>query len=216
MSCGLRSAERLRCMFGRRFLSYIFLLLALSTPFVVLPLLQSFLIVEKKISKADALVLMAGSPEIRIPPLGILYKKQSFAKILLTNDGILGGWSPDHGRNLYHVEWAEQALLRQGVPAEAIVTLPFSVSGTFYDAFHAMDYATRKGMDSVMIVTSDYHTRRTLWSFEHHRQKDTIIIGMYPVPEIEAGDLTMRRLKIFAVELGKLIYYQVRYGLTAF
>ncbi|MCP3178126.1 YdcF family protein [Desulfuromonas sp. KJ2020] len=192
------------------------LFLLTAAPIVLLPLLESYLTVTRPQNKTDALVLMAGSIWERLPPLVELYEQGVSDKILLTNDGVLGRYSKEHGRNLYHVEWAEQALLKRGVAAEAIVKLPYSASGTYYDASHAVDYARAEGMKSLVVVTSDYHTRRTLWSFNFHAKNESISIGVYPGPNHKGAAWNLHRLKVLLGEFVKLVYYQVRYGLTTF
>ena len=96
--------------------------------------LETYLIFEKPITQADAIVVMAGSPGERLPAASFLYRQGTAPKIILTNDGVFSAWSELFQRNLYEIEWAEQALIQDGIPEQAIVKLPFSESGTYYDA----------------------------------------------------------------------------------
>lgn len=172
-------------------------------------LLETILVVERMTPNADALVVMAGSRSERNPVTARLYREGYASRILLTNDGILGGWSSKFQRNLYLVEWAREYLLEEGVPEDAIELLGFSESGSYYDALNTRSHVLAAGnIQSLLVVTSDYHTRRTLWVFEHVFSGMNIRIGVYPIPKDKG-----RRLGVLATELVKLVYYRVRYGL---
>lgn len=173
--------------------------------------LERLLVAGPTFTRADALVVMAGSRE-RLPAAVRLYQQGAAAKVLLTNDGVIGGWSTADQRNLAQVEWARRYLLNQGVPDAAIVMLPFSRSGSYYDALHARDYVLAAGgIKKLLVVTSDYHTRRTLWTFRRILSATDVVVGVYPVRK--DPDYRGRRLRILSLELIKFIYYQLRYGL---
>lgn len=198
-----------RCLLGMMAAGLVFYGAA---PGIFIPLLERYLVIAQPLQRADALVLMAGTPLERLPAAARLYHQGLAAKILLTNDGVLAGWSQQHQRNLYHVEWAELELLTQGVPAETIEKLPYSASGTIHDARHAVDFARREGLRSLLLVTSDYHTRRTLWSFQRAAGDDPLSLAVYPVVGNKTSDTRFRRLYILTVEAIKNLYYRWRYA----
>ena len=70
-------------------------------------LLGNYLVVTKPLERAGAIVLMAGSATQRLPGVVDLYQRGFADTVLLTNDGVLSAWSPEHSRNLYQVEWTE-------------------------------------------------------------------------------------------------------------
>lgn len=173
-------------------------------------ILERFLVVNVPVSNPDALVVMAGSKDLRLPVVADLYHQGVAPKILLANDGMLGAWSVKHQRNLYMVEWAREDLLELGVPEEAIELLGFSVSGSIYDALNARDYILSQGdIRSVLVVTSDYHARRTLWCFRQVFSGTDIEVGVFPIPTQE----TIRYQAVFRdmEELLKYGYYFIRY-----
>ena len=90
-------------------------------------LLEKIVVVERPLSQADTLVLMAGSLRTRASTIVDLYHSEIAPRILLTNDGILGAWSQREQRNLYQVEWTKEFLVERGIP-EAVsythLTLP--------------------------------------------------------------------------------------------
>lgn len=176
--------------------------------------------VTKPVDKADALVVLAGDSAERVPAAAVLYKEGSAPTIILTNDGVRSGWSKKHQRNLYSIEWNEEALLESGVRPQDIIKLPFYRSGTIYDALTTRTYVEKARLKSIMIVTSDYHTKRSLWTFRHVFQNNPVTLNIYPVKSgtKSAGFLVdnVAMFKRLAVEWGKYIYYRVRFGLKKF
>lgn len=175
-------------------------------------LLEKIVVAEQEIFNADAMVLMAGSRYSRLPAIVRLYQEGVAPRILLTNDGVLGQWSVKYQRNLYQVEWAREYLLERGVPDGAIELLDYIDSGSYYDALNTRKYVIADGsIDSLLIVTSDYHSRRTLWVFNRVFNDLDIKIGLYPIPK--DPNYKGRRLLVNTSEIVKLAYYWVRYGL---
>jgi uncharacterized SAM-binding protein YcdF (DUF218 family) len=131
-------------------------------------------------------------------------------------NGVANAWSELFQRNLYEIEWAEQALIKDGIPEQAIVKLPFSESGTYFDAKHTVKYALDNKIESLIIVTSDYHTRRTYWTFSQMADERDIEMGTFPARPTElAGENALyryKRAKQLCVEFIKLIYYEIKYG----
>jgi uncharacterized SAM-binding protein YcdF (DUF218 family) len=194
------------------FISVAGLVLLWLAPVLLIPPLERYLVIAPTQQRADALVLMAGSPRERLPTVVRLYQAGRAPVILMANDGNRGAWSQEHQRNLYEVEWAELEMLKQGIPARAIEKLPFSASGTMHDARHAIDFARSKGLRSLLVVTVDYHTRRTLWSFQRAAGDDSLSSAVYPVTNDKTADFSFRRLYILAVEAMKNVYYWWRYA----
>lgn len=176
-------------------------------------LLEKVVVAEQTLFAADALVLMAGGRHYqRLPAVIELYEDGVAPLILLTNDGVIGGWSEEHQRNLYQVEWAREYLLERGIPADAIEVLGFIESGSYFDALNTRRYVERgNSIDSLLVVSSHYHTRRTLWTFERVFSGTDVMIGVYPIPR--SPDDNRRWLIRNSVEIVKLGYYWLRYGL---
>lgn len=196
----------------KRLLYLILLMVAgLATMKTSIPLLENFLIVSKPLPQAEALVVMAGSASERLPCAARLFHEGVAPRILLTNDGIFSAWSPDHQRNLYGIEWAELALMKLQVPQQAIGKLTYSASGSIHDALNSREEILSKGLTSIIIVTSDYHTRRSLWTFERVLRNRDIAIGSYPAVSAAGASSDFRRFLELAYELVGYIYYRVAY-----
>jgi uncharacterized SAM-binding protein YcdF (DUF218 family) len=156
---------------------------------VFAPYLAEALIVEKPLEKADAILVLGGSAVYieRTRRAAEIYKQGVAPKVLLTNDGERAGWSRKERTNIPYVELARRALVAQGVPEEAIDILPGEVTGTDWEARRLLADLERNGVRSVLLVTSAYHTRRALWTFEKFLSGKGVEFGVEHPP---AGDQT--------------------------
>ena len=146
----------------------IFLLVLLLVWVLIAPFLATNLIVEKPLEKADAILVLGGSSTFieRTHKAAELYKNGVAPKIFLTNDGLQGGWNDKEKRNPYFFERARWELIAQGVPESAIEVLPEVVEGTQDEAILLAKTAREQNLKSILLVTSAYHTRRALSTFE--------------------------------------------------
>ena len=183
--------------------------------------LARVLIVEQPLDRADAIVVLSGSETYieRVEEAASLYKAGVSSKILLTNDGRRGGWDESEKRNPYFFERARWELIRSGVPKTAIEVLMSPGDGTFGEAHTVIDNAVRSNQTSILIVTSPYHTRRALWTYQ---KIDSTInrhlaLGMksasngHQSPKWYDWWLYSTGWKTIASEYAKLAYYNMRY-----
>jgi uncharacterized SAM-binding protein YcdF (DUF218 family) len=162
--------------FGRK--SKVLLILALLTLVWIFaaPFLAENLIVEKPLEKADAIFVLGGSATYleRTDKAAELFKNGVAPKIILTDDGTRGGWSKIEQRNMPFVELARRNLIAQGVPAENIETLKPEATGTIYEARALTELSKNDNLQTILLVTSAYHTRRALRTFEREFAKENL------------------------------------------
>jgi uncharacterized SAM-binding protein YcdF (DUF218 family) len=104
------------------------------------------------------------------------------------------------------IEWSEEYLVDLGVPRRKIVKLNFYKSGTIYDVLAVKKYVFMNGINSLIIVTSDYHTRRTLWTFRQ-------LLSNYRIKLSTCSAKSLRdSTKEVVLENIKRTYYRVRFG----
>lgn len=177
------------------------------------------LIVEKPLEKADAILILSGSRVYleRTREAALMYKQGVASRILLTDDGDHSGWSRIEQRNPKFVEAARNNLIAEGVPAENIEVLPAQVSGTIDEAVALRDKISQTGWKSILLVTSAYHTRRSLWTFERVLAGSAVQIGIVSPPTGEQTPppfiwwLTGKGWSFVAVEYVKIVYYRLNY-----
>jgi uncharacterized SAM-binding protein YcdF (DUF218 family) len=198
-------------------ISIIFLILFVIWIFIA-PFLATNLIVEKPLEKADVILVLSGSSVFkeRTHRAAQIYKAGVARKILLSDDGGLAGWSVREQRNPPFVYLARQELISQGVARDDIEVLEKQVTGTIWEARNLREKTEKENWKSVVLVTSAYHTKRSLWTFEEVLGKD-IRIGIVSSPTGEETPppkiwwLSGKGWQFVAGEYVKFLVYWVYY-----
>ena len=173
------------------------------------------LVVSAPLQRADVIVIMAGSAVFkeRAQRAAELYREGRGSKIILTNDNQQSGWISDEQRNIPYHELVARFLRRQGIPDEAIETLPEPISSTHEESQLLRRYAEARGIHSLLIVTSAYHSRRALWTRRRTFAPTAITIGLDTVPPGQQAPrpaiwwLHLRGWQLVPGEYVKLVYY---------
>jgi hypothetical protein len=188
---------------------------------VLAPIAARLLIVRVTVQRADAIVVLSGSASFseRVNEAQLLYEDGLAPLILLTNDGGQAGWNEEAKRNPYFFELARWQLLEKGVPESSIRVLTPIVKGTMGEAETVVDAALQANMTSLVIVTSPYHSRRSLWTYRlvERRKGTSLDLGMEPAlswsqsPRWYAWWLSLSGWRSVPSEYLKIAYYWVRY-----
>ncbi len=160
--------------------------LAFAAWIAIAPFLADALIKDRPIEKADAIVILSGAADYRQRADGgaYAYRAGVAQRILITDDGERGGWDDREKGNPFFVDRMRAALQANGVPADAIEQLPGRVRGTDEEAEIVVRAAKERGYGSIVLVTSDYHSRRALWAFDRAAEKNgaDLAIGLIRSP----------------------------------
>jgi uncharacterized SAM-binding protein YcdF (DUF218 family) len=183
------------------------------------PFLARNLVVEKSLERADAILVLSGSSTYleRTQKAAEIFKTGVAPKIFLTDDGSRGGWDRTQQRNPFFAERAKWELMKEGVPEDAIEILPGIVEGTQDEAIVAEKTLRERNLRSILLVTSPYHTRRTLSTFETLLHKNAVEVGIvYPPPGGQSPSpnywwLSARGWRFVAGEYLKIAYYWLFY-----
>ena len=183
--------------------------------------LANRLAVEQPLPEADAILVLSGSATYieRTQKAAELYQQGIAPRILLTSDGTRAGWSRSEERNPSFVELARASLIERGVDPNAIEILSETATGTIYEARILRKKLDETGWQKVLIVTSAYHTRRALWTFEkvlaESEKKTEIGIVSAPfgqqTPSPNSWWLSPFGWSLVAGEYVKSFYYWVYY-----
>jgi uncharacterized SAM-binding protein YcdF (DUF218 family) len=165
------------------------------------PSLATYLIVARPLAHADAMLVLSGSAVYneRAFQAAELYKQGVSPRIFLTDDGVRAGWSESQQTNPRYVDLAKFGLVASGVPADAITILPGNADGTESEARILADEVERDHLSSVLIVTSAYHSRRALWTFDRIFAGKDVAVGMAHAP---LGDLNPTPTNWWRTRLG--------------
>ena len=182
---------------------------------VVAALAPRGLVVSAPLASADAIVVMSGSSAYRerTQKAAELYREGRAPLVLLTDDHTQGGWSSAQQRNPYFVERAIDELMNAGVPREQIRVAPGFATSTREEALLLKDFAVGEGLKSLLVVTSSYHSRRTLGCLRQTFAGTGTTIGLEPVGDGEPAFWWLRPegWRTVGIEYVKLIYYWFKY-----
>ncbi len=135
-----------------------------------------------------------------------LYKQGLARKILLKSEDMLLEYSPALGRNLKHDEWALKLLMRLDVAEKDIEFLVVEgrFLGTFNEAKALSRIAAQREFETLLVVSSDYHTARVWYIFSKfiRAAKKNTAMYVYGVSEHHGGYLLL-------TEFIKLVCYRV-------
>lgn len=146
------------------------------------PRAGSYLVIDNTLEPADAIVVLAGPRAAARWIEGVeLYKEKIAPSILLSTGRIVPAEDAVRAQGITfprEVDLVRAAMLQMGVPANAIETFPGAVDNTAEEATVTREIATARRWRHVIVVTSKYHTRRSLYAFEREFRGTGIIIRM--------------------------------------
>jgi uncharacterized SAM-binding protein YcdF (DUF218 family) len=162
---------------------------------------QDFLTVDSGSVKADVIIVLGGGLHERPLRAAELFKEKAAPRIIITGEG--------------DDEINRQLLLRAGVPAAAM-----QVEGKSQTTWENAEFTTKllrvEEIHSAILVTSWYHSRRALKTFEHFAPE----IRFYSRPSYFAFDRAdWKKLgvnKRMWLEFLKLPGYWICYGVNPF
>ena len=174
---------------------------------------------EAPLDTADAIVVLGGSAtykERAHEAARLLHEGRSHS-IVLTNDNMRGPWSSAEQRNLYFYERSFEELRNAGVSPQNVDLVAKPVTSTYEEAQVIREYAQQHGLQSILIVTSAYHSRRALWVFSRVFRDTGIRIGLISAtpgdesPPPTTWWLSARGWRLVPTEYVKMIYYVINY-----
>jgi uncharacterized SAM-binding protein YcdF (DUF218 family) len=175
----------------------------------------NFLVIHDPLEPADVIYLLNGDPTVRPQHAAALFRKGLAPQVVIAraydSPGVIAGAYPN-------VTDTNIAILRElGVPDSQIVELrtPEGVQHTFDEAVALRDYVREHGVHSIIIVTSDLHTRRARFIHQKVLARTSARIFMAPVPDRKYGADNWWQLEDGLVgcqnEYLKLFYYHWKY-----
>jgi len=115
----------------------------------------------------------------------------------------------------YH-ELNRQVLIRRGVPAADVVILPGAAATTYDEAVALAAFLQKRPHARVLVVTNDYHTRRSRWVFARvlADRAGQVSFVSAPTDEFPIDRWWRSQLGFLAIttEYLKLAFYAASYG----
>jgi uncharacterized SAM-binding protein YcdF (DUF218 family) len=178
-----------------------------------------YLVVSDRLEKADAIAILGGYGSVRGAEAAQLYRQKWAPRILVTKEGFPyreSDWAR-YGVIFPETDAATVAVLKYlAVPPEDIEVLDGYNDSTLDEARRCLAYMRAKGWNHLILVTSNFHTRRSRIIFRRVFRGSSILVSVRPAsPETEFNPdrWWTRRLdsKTLLLEYEKLIFYALRY-----
>jgi uncharacterized SAM-binding protein YcdF (DUF218 family) len=179
-------------------LALFILLLSLATVAILFP--QHFLIVDSGPVKADVIVVLGGGSHERPERAAELFKERTAPCIIVSGFG--------------DCEINRRVLVETGVP-DSVIELESQSRTTKENAQFTIKLLRDQKLNRVVLVTSWYHSRRALATFQHFAPE----IKFYSRPSYFAfarKDWSRNFTKRIYLEYAKLPGYWIRYGVWPF
>ena len=187
------------------------LVLALCAGLAVVSRAGRTLVVERAVGPPDAIVVLASHESERIPAAATLARQYPTSIVLLTVPRVITEFNCQ--RCMTRTEW----LSEEGVSPARVRTLPDRTVNTRDEALAVLHYWQSAPFARLAVVTSPYHTRRSLSTFQHVFGNTTVQIGSYAAtttsptrPDRWLLHGYDRRYVIY--EWAALAYYRLKFG----
>lgn len=150
--------------------------------FLILVLMGNYLVASDPLKKVDAIVVLSGAESDRIPEAARLYSEGYSDTIILTDTGLSKTPTPGTEETSIDPNGIKAGeLAEMGVPISNIILPGDIVSSTAGEAKAVLETMQKQDMESAMIVTDPYHTRRAKIIFDSVFQDTGIKLRMHPV-----------------------------------
>jgi len=180
--------------------------------------LGRYLVVEHPITKADLIVCLMGKPVERGLAAADIYRKGLASHIFVGREKLPDGNNMLVKRGIHYPEERDLLIMMMkglGVPRSAFITSESFVEGTIGEAKVIREIARKRGLRSLIIVTSPSHTRRACLTFQKVFEKDRAKIMLMPsrYSKFKAEEWWKSReyVREVIIEYQKLLYYALKY-----
>jgi uncharacterized SAM-binding protein YcdF (DUF218 family) len=205
-----------------RYSVFLFLLLLLPLILFRSPLLTSlanFLIVSDPLQKADVIAVLSGAATTRCPKAAELFRDGWAERIVMTKSSSPAEAEALQRYGLHELEFHEQCLAILQflhVPPSAVEVLDGYNQSTADEADKMRRYLLERGLKRVLLVTSNFHTRRSRLLFWRRLRGTGIKVAVQAAgPDFLFDPHTWwtrrRDSKILLQEYQALVFYTFRY-----
>lgn len=168
------------------------------------------LVVTSEVGVPDAIIMLASHEWERLPAAAALAREFPAARVLITVPRTLTPY------NCYRCGDRLQWMIEEGVARARIEMLPDPVVNTHDEAIAALRSLERAPFTRLMVVTSPYHSRRALATFQAVFSHTGVSVGVLAAPSSVAEprrwwwhDYDRRYV---AYEWAGILYYTLKFG----
>ncbi len=179
----------------------------------ILQRIGSFLIRTDATCKADALYVLGGAPLDRGSFSSRVLDEGCVPVAYFTGENVPQSFKAE-GRSVTEADLGRSAAIRAGADPARVLPFPYGTS-TWEEAAGVLRHARNKGFDTVLVLTTDFHTRRVGKVF-HQRFEDsgiTVLVRAAPSSEYDPAAWWTSEEGLLMVnnEYVKSLYYAITY-----
>jgi uncharacterized SAM-binding protein YcdF (DUF218 family) len=183
-----------------------------------------FLVLDQSPRKADAIVILNGRPTERCLAAVDLYNKD-FAKLIvlasLQKQPGTDEFRKRVGRDFKGKTFTHRALEAMGIPENDLKFIGDGVAGTYDEAKATRKFLKENGYQSILLVTSKWHSRRTFLTFKSvFKNENGICItscpSIYDTFDPDAWWKNESDAELVFGEYVKLVYYILTFRISLF
>jgi uncharacterized SAM-binding protein YcdF (DUF218 family) len=184
----------------------------------ILVRIGSYLVVDHPLKKADVIVCMMGDPVERGLAAAEAFQKGFAPYILVGREALPDGADVLKEKGVTYPESRDLliTLLQElGVPKTSCIASEQPVDSTFEEAQMIREFVTVRSYNSIIIVTSPFHTRRTWLCCKKVFEQDDVDIIMLPTrySHFSSENWWEKRkyIREVIIEYQKILYYKLKY-----
>ena len=164
--------------------------------------------------QSEYLMLLNGDNNTR-PFAAAVLVKSGFARHVLLTEVAPSPYATELNVAPPH-EVLRRVLLERGVPTADVTILPVVATTTYDEAGALAAFLKDRPKTRVLVITSDYHTRRSRWAFVRAlgERADQLSFFSAPTDALQVDHWWRDEAAFVAItsEYFKLVFYVVRYG----
>ena len=138
------------------------------------PYAGSALVVSAAVQSPDVIVSLASHEWERLPAAANVAQRYPHALVVLTLPPTVNGF------NCHDCAHRADHLVKAGVARDRIRIVLLTQGGTYGEAVATRDFIAARHLESVLVVTSPYHTRRSLATFRTVLATAGVALGVVP------------------------------------
>jgi uncharacterized SAM-binding protein YcdF (DUF218 family) len=138
----------------------------------------SYLNVGDRVKPVDAIVVLSGDEGDRVLE-AVKWYNQSYGKYFV----ITKTHTEDIGEGRTYSETLMRIAMEEGVPADSMLFTEGEASSTLEEARAIKLLAQQRNIESILVITAPYHTRRTMIIFDREFSDTKINVLVHPVEE---------------------------------
>jgi uncharacterized SAM-binding protein YcdF (DUF218 family) len=170
----------------------------------------NLLVLTRTLEHPDAILSLASHEWERLPATAKLARENPEALVILTLP------QPATIYNCHDCGGRLERLKRLGISPERVRLIPLTSPGTYGEALAALAFARRTPIQRLVVVTSPYHTRRSLAAFRSVFDGSQVTIGIEPTIDWSPARparwwATPYDRAYVAYEWAGTLYYALRY-----